>query len=203
MALAKSMKQILSGNEAKLEVSLVDAFGVPIEDVALREAIGQKIIDKIRDNAENAKFINPPSGKNQNYSDSYAESDAFKAYGKSKGDVNMTQTGDMLGLMDIISQSPDKIVIGWRDSLQAQKAHGHVTGSVGVTRNFLGLSGSDMDAIKNEFLSDIPSGPGGSGANDIMDAISLSWARNEPGTKQITARELFRRIEDGDIDQDF
>src|SRR5690554_4440254 len=107
MALSKAMKQDLSGNEASLTVSLTDIFGVPIEDVSLRETIAQAILDKIRDNAKNAKFLNPPSEKNQNYSDSYAESDDFKAYGKSKGDVNMTQSGDMLGLMDVIYQSSD------------------------------------------------------------------------------------------------
>lgn len=199
MPLSKAMRQDLSGNEAKLEVSLTDIFGAPIEDVALRESIAQAIIDKIRDNAKDAKFVNPPSGKNQTYSESYAQSDEFKAYGKSKGEVNMTQSGDMLGLMDIINQAPDKITIGWKDSLQAKKAHGHVTGNVGVKRNFLGLSGSEIQDIKNRFLSDLPKADSTSStASTVFNALMLAGARQEGATQVLTAAELFRRINDGE-----
>lgn len=198
MPLSKSMKQELSGNEAKLEVDITSIFGAPISDVAVREAVAQEIIDLIIDNAKDAKFLNPPSAKNQTYSESYAESDDFKIAGKSKGNVNMTQTGDMLGLMTILSQSPYRITIGWKDRLQAQKAHGHITGNVGVTRNFLGLSDSDVSKIKSSIGNVLPKDPSNNEPT-LLDALSVSFAKNESSTtKTFTAAELFSRIERGE-----
>lgn len=196
MALSKSMKQILTGNEAKLEVDLQAMFGGPVEDVALRESIAQQIIDLIIDNAESAKFLNPASAKNQSYSDSYADSEDFKIYGKSKGDVNMTQSGDMLGLLTILNQSSTKLTIGWDDSLQAKKAHGHVTGNVGVKRDFLGLSSGDVEKIKSSVGSVITNNES---SLSFLDSLSASLGRSESdNTRTFTAADLFRRIDRGE-----
>jgi hypothetical protein len=145
------LKQILTGEKAKLEVNLDELFGTLVPNsTELRQAVGQAIIDRIRERT--ADNLDRNGDRFKNYSDEYADSIEFKAYGKSKSDPNLEQTGDMLGLMDIIEEKKNKIVIGWSDKKQAGKAHGHVTGNVGTTRDFLGLPEKDLEEIREEFM---------------------------------------------------
>lgn len=131
-------------------MNLDELFGtLTPNSTELRQAVGQAIIDKIRERTESN--IDKNGKRFPNYSDEYASSIEFAAYGKSKSDPNLTQTGDMLGLMDIIEEKKNKIVIGWDDDNEAGKAHGHVTGSVGKTRDFLGLPEKDLEEIADEF----------------------------------------------------
>lgn len=153
------MSTSLSGQDPELTVDLDEMFGTIVPDSSsFRQDVGQAIIDKIRERASKAEFLNPASKKNQSYSDAYAESEEFKAYGKSKGDVNMELTGDMLGLMDVTSEGKNKIFIGWEDELQAKKAHGHITGNIGVKRDFFGLTIEDIEEIRSRFEDDLPYG---------------------------------------------
>lgn len=152
------MSQTLSGQNPKLTVDLDEMFGMIVPDsTSFRQRVGQAIIDKIRERTEDKNVdIN---GKNfRKYSKEYQESDDFKAYGKSADNVNLKQTGDMMGLMDIVDEGKNKITIGWNDGFQAKKAHGHITGHVGVERDFLGLPLSDLSAIAAEFKSELPLG---------------------------------------------
>lgn len=134
-----------------MEVNLDELFGTLVPNsTELRQAVGQAIIDRIRERT--ADNLDRNGDRFKNYSTEYADSIEFKAYGKSKNDPNLEQTGDMLGLMDIIEEKKNKIVIGWSDKKQAGKAHGHVTGNVGTTRDFLGLPEKDLEAIREEFM---------------------------------------------------
>jgi len=81
----------------------------------------------------------------------YSESLEFEAAGKSKSDPNLTLTGDMLGLMDVIEEEKATITIGWNSSEEANKAHGHISGSVGAKRDFLGLSAKEAERVRNLF----------------------------------------------------
>lgn len=120
-------------------------FGQRVPDSStFRAAVGQAIIDQIRENASSGlnrkgkKF----RGRAAKYSQQYAESLEFKAAGKSKNNVNMTLTGDMLTNMDVVKETRDTIVIGFADSEEAKKAHGHITGAKDgprVKRDFFGL----------------------------------------------------------------
>lgn len=142
------LRQILTGNEARLVVNLEELFGVDIpNDSQFRQAVGQAIIDKIRERTRSGVDRNGKQFKN--YSDEYAESISFKAYNKSKTDPNLRQTGEMLGFMDIIEEDLTTITIGWTDE-NANKAHGHITGNVGVKRDFLGLPDSDLSSIADD-----------------------------------------------------
>lgn len=131
-------------------MNLDELFGtLTPNSTELRQAVGQAIIDRIRERTDDNL---DRSGKRfPNYSKEYAESIEFAAYGKSKSDPNLKQTGDMLGLMDIIEEKKNKIVIGWSDDDEAGKAHGHVTGNVGKVRDFLGLPEKDLEEIAEEF----------------------------------------------------
>lgn len=171
--MAKALKQILSNKQAKLSVNLNELFGVNFpNDSKLRQAVGQSIIDKIRERTESNIGANGKRFKN--YSKAYADSLAFKAYGKKVGDPNLKQTGDMLGLMDIIEESRTSIVIGWNDDQEAGKAHGHVTGNVGVQRDFLGLTQKEITELKKEWSDRLRETP--SDGQTVVDSITPARA---------------------------
>jgi len=147
----------LKGNNPRLEINLKEIFGKNLpSDGALVEAIGQAILDRIVERTESGKGVNGKGFKG--YSTSYKESLDFKAFGKS-GKVNLKLSGDMLGLMDITDQSRNKLTIGWDDSDEAAKAHGHITGGGAggnlPVRDFFGLTQKDLREIKNKFKDDI------------------------------------------------
>ena len=151
------MKQIVSGTSAKLEVDLDEMFQMLVPDSSsFRQRVGQAIIDKIRDRAADNIDVSGKSFKK--YSKEYVDSVEFKAYGKSAGDVNMKQTGDMLGFMDVIEESKSKIVIGWSDGDEEAKAHNHIVGDTVPKRNFFGLPVSDIEEIKQQFIDELPLG---------------------------------------------
>jgi hypothetical protein len=143
------MERNLSGNNPRLIVNIKKFAGVPAIPVALKQEIGQEIIDLIRQRT--ARNIDRQGLRFPNYSREYSESIGFKAYGKSKDNPNLKQTGDMLGFMDIVEDRGSSIVIGWHDIEEASKAHGHITGNVGVKRDFFGLPNSDMGKIVGEY----------------------------------------------------
>jgi hypothetical protein len=140
-----------------LDLNLPEVFpGKLVPDSSrLREAIGQEVIDIIRERTQ--KDERSWKGYSfRNYSDEYAESIDFKAYNKSKDEPNLTQSGDMLGLMTLLeAPDPGVIRVGWNDTLQSEKAHGHITGSVGVKRDFFGLTSSEIKKLRDKFAGDL------------------------------------------------
>lgn len=140
-----------------LDLNLPEIFpGKLVPDSSrLREAIGQEVIDIIRERTQ--KDERSWKGYSfRRYSDEYAESIDFKAYGKSKDEPNLTQSGDMLGLMTVLdSGDPGAIRIGWNDTLQSEKAHGHITGAVGVKRDFFGLTSGEINKLRDKFASEL------------------------------------------------
>lgn len=135
--------------------NLKEMFGVDLKDMPeIREAIGQAIVEKIVARTESGKAI----GGNRDlapYSEAYAKSLAFKAAGKSKSKVNMTQTGDMLGLMDIIEQSRNTVTVGWDDETENAKAYNHNTGDTVRKRQFFGLSKAEIKDIIRQFKPEV------------------------------------------------
>lgn len=136
--------------------NLKEMFGVDVSKTPeLRKAIGQAIIDHILERTENGKAIGGNVDLKSPYSDEYAKSVGFKAAGKSKGDVNMTLNGDMLGLMDIIDESPNTITIGWVDEKENLKAYNHNVGDTVPKRPFFGLNKSEIRAIAKKFKPEV------------------------------------------------
>jgi hypothetical protein len=131
------------GTNLRAEIRLDDLYDAPLADnESARQALGQEVIDAMIARAKSM------GGK---YSESYAKSLVFKAFGKSKGDVNLTQTGAMLSAIQVIESTPKRIVIGFEDELQSAKAHGHVTGNVGKKRDFFKVTTGELDKIASRY----------------------------------------------------
>ena len=155
MAIQEEFKK--NKNLVKLKINLEELFGEEVVDSpGARQVLAQEIIDRITaqaeagENKKGKKF----TGQKGKYSDEYADSLRFKAFGKSKGDVTMTQTGSMLSNMTLLRSSKNSIEIGWDPgSEDGQKAHGHITGKEGkvpaMKRDFFGLSNKEYDTIAN------------------------------------------------------
>jgi len=149
--MAKKTRRFLGGNNPRLDVNLKEVFGKSLpNDPSLQQSIGQALLDKILDRTDDGKFLKQSKGAGS-YSDEYADTEEFRAFGKSKSDVNLKQTGDMMGQLGFQILSKNKIRFQWEDSLQAAKAHGHITGNVGKTRDFLGFTRDELDEVKRDF----------------------------------------------------
>ena len=126
---------------------------------AEKQSIGQALIDRIIERTESGKGL---SGKNLKspYSKEYADSLEFKAFGKSRGKVNMTLTGDMLASIDILRSTRDTITIGIEGD-QAAKAFNHQTGDTVPKRRFFGVTQKDIrTAVSNNEGPSEPAEPG-------------------------------------------
>lgn len=183
--IGKGQKRIESIKNMRVKFDLEEIFGVTLGGKkALRQALGQAIIDRMESRTKNSKDIN--DRQFVKYSKQYRESDDFKAAGKT-GKVNMTLSGDMLADVDILRDTPKEITIGFNDPDESAKAHGHVTGAVrkdGKARDFFGLSNKDIKAIKQEFLP------------DLKEAIRL---RDEQGKSKLEDALLgiLKKVDDG------
>ena len=141
-------------DEVSQEFDLKKLFGVDLDAPELMEYIGERIIEKIRERTLDGKGIN---GKNlkKPYSESYSKTPEFKAFGKSKSNVNMTLSGDMLGLMQIIEAEDGKIKIGWDDPEQTAKAYNHNAGDTLPKRPFFGLNNTETKELVRELRPEI------------------------------------------------
>lgn len=129
---------------------------------SLKEAIGQAIIDRMVDRTQSGQGIRfskdgkgVPLKLKSPYSKTYADSDDFKAFGKSRSNVNMTLTGDMLASIDIKSIGENEITIGITETEERAKAFNHQTGDTVPSRPFFGVSKKELGDIKRQFGSDI------------------------------------------------
>lgn len=125
-----------------------------------REAIAAEIISEVRQRTLKGKDF---EGNNfPKYSKSYIDSVNFKAAGKSKGKINLTLSGDMLAFLDLQSNKPGEIVIGYEDgTTEAGKAEGNQIGSYGQpsgnpskARKFLGITQEDLERILEKYPID-------------------------------------------------
>jgi hypothetical protein len=130
-----------------------------IKDKKDQLALGEQIIEYIRKRTESGK--DNRGGAFPRYSKDYMNSLDFKIAGKSSK-VNLTQTGDMLADISVLSMSNGKLTIGFeKGSDSNDKADGHITGWQGrskTKRPFLGFVGSEKSKLKNiidKFSDDI------------------------------------------------
>ena len=132
-------------------------------DPTLVREIGQSMIDYMLKRADDNKGINNEPLIPNKYSKEYAESLEFIAAGKSRNDVNMKLSGDMLGSIDLDDQGNIiKIKVGEE---QSAKAYGHMTGFKGhptipqgkYKRQFFGISKEEFDQqIMPKFKDELP-----------------------------------------------
>jgi hypothetical protein len=169
------MSRFLSGNNPRIKVDLKKMFGFVPDSSQFRHAVGQELIDLIRQRTE--ENINRQGKRFRNYTKAYAESIGFAAAGKDKSDPNLKKSGDMLAFIDIVDEGEDWIEIGWTDPNEAAKAHGHITGNVGVERDFFGLPESAVEQVAEEFKDLLPD-------DDILAGLG-----EEPRLRQFVSGE--------------
>lgn len=142
--------------EVSQEIDLNKLFGSDIsEDEQLVLKIGQKIIDYMEERVDDGLGYGRTKLKSP-YSDAYANSLNFKAAGKSKTDVNMKLSGDMMASIDIIEVNGSKVTIGIDDPDQVPKAFNHQTGDTVPRRPFFGVTNEELKQyVLSEFKDEI------------------------------------------------
>lgn len=142
--------------KVKLKINLSEMFGEEMPDnEALRLAVGQTIIDRIKERTQSG--VDKRNQPFKKYSKRYINSDEFEAFGKSSGDVNLTLSGDMLELMEILRSSKNVLEIGWEDETQNAKAYNHTVGDTVPRRDFFGISKTELKEIASEFSDEVKS----------------------------------------------
>jgi hypothetical protein len=147
----------------KLKVSLdeiyqtidLDEFGLNLKSKADRDHLAEAFIEHIQKRTASGvgmSFTSTGAGRpfnlsNVPYSEGYKKSLDFKAFGKKAGKVNMTLSGDMLALIDVLPSTGNTIKIGWDDDLQTKKAFNHITGDTLPRRPFFGVNRTEIREI--------------------------------------------------------
>lgn len=95
------------------------------------------------------------------YSKAYTESLDFKNAGKSKNNVNLQLSGDMLAALDILENTDGKIIVGYEPGTDEEaRAEGNILGSYGGdpnekrARRFLGIKKDDLKKIIDLVVSE-------------------------------------------------
>lgn len=123
------------------------AFVDPRYTEAERKQIGIEIVNYIVDRTKNGQGIGKKPFKPQ-YSKTYVKTPEFEIAGKSRGDVNLTLSGDMLSSLEVINTSIiGRIVIGLTGQHENDK-------SVWLEEKgfkFLGLTDKELNSILADF----------------------------------------------------
>lgn len=160
----------------KIDIDIPEDLG-PLE----RQALAAEVLDFIRTRTQdkNLDKNNKPFAK---YSASYAKSLEFKIAGKSKSDVNLTLSGDMLGAMDLLDHAPGRITIGFdEDTPENARADGNIRGtyghqkSIGPKRDFLGIAAGDLASIVDKYQGPLSK----QRAEDVLAGLFASSSDDE------------------------
>lgn len=157
------------------EIDLKELFGVDMKDYPeIKALVGEAIIETIRNRTESGRGIRFNGDRSstygfKGYSDEYKASPEFRAFNKTSK-VDLTMTGDMLGMLDIIDDSGNKITVGWEDSEQNAKAYNHQEGDTVPPRPFFGVSKSELKDISSKYKSEI---------KDALDAVDSGASKKE------------------------
>ncbi len=136
-------------------IDLQEIFGVDLTDVpALKEQLGQAIVDQIVKRTEDGKAYGGGHLKSP-YSPGYVKSRPFKAAGKKAGEITMELTGDMMASIDVLSSDGNQLKIGIDDELQILKAYNHNTGDTVPERPFFGVTRAELLDIGVKFRPQI------------------------------------------------
>lgn len=181
--MAKIRKPKVTKSELSQTINLKEIFGKNFKNQpALKEAIGQALIDKMVDRTQSGKSV---TGKNLKspYSKQYADTLEFKAAGKSKGNVNMTLTGDMLRSIDILDVGANTITIGIDDPDEAPKSFNHQTGDTVPRRPFFGVQVKEVNEVEREFRSELNQAfkKRGENRSSAIEAFLLQLLRDTDG----------------------
>jgi len=115
-----------------------------------REEFAQQVVDFIKARTDDGKDINNQSFAG--YSDSYASSLDFRIAGKSKSNVNLRLSGEMMDTVDLISHTAGTIFLGFQSGTDANdKAAWAAASDNGPSRKFLGLDDASLNRLVSQF----------------------------------------------------
>jgi hypothetical protein len=139
------------------EIDLADYVDAVPSD-SYKQAFAQRAIETIVNRTRSGKA---PNGRSfEDYSTAYSLSNAYRAAGKTSR-VNLTLTGEMLDTITELQGEGSKVLLGWGDSLNNAKAHGHMTGKDGSgdlpVREFFGVTENEIREIVRDLGQ--PTGP--------------------------------------------
>lgn len=157
----------------------------------LLERFGQAVLDHITSRTK--KGIDVNGNKFKGYDADYVASDDFKAYGKQKSKINLTQKGDMLAQMDLLKIEGNKIFLGWDDDTERAKAYNNHVGDTLPSRPFFGATRKQLDDIKQDFIDDVKKIDENKDKNkDFLQAMDIfSAARKAEPTPSNSLLNLF------------
>lgn len=122
----------------------------------MRDKLGDRIVTFIQVRTANGLDVN--NRPFPVYSDSYAGSDEFKLFGKAKTRVNLRQSGDTMASLDVINHGEGFITIGFQPgSDENDKATWIQAADNGISRLFLGIADSDLQALVSAIRDEEPS----------------------------------------------
>lgn len=132
-----------------------------IANRSVKAEFGRRVIDRIIERTQESN-IDKKGKQFTGYSESYVKSLAFDIYGKSKSDVNLTLTSEMLSNMQVTSIDSRGVEISFPSQDQNDKAHGHINGiprkygktKGKVVRDFFGLPEKEQQDILKETIRD-------------------------------------------------
>lgn len=131
-----------------------------------RQAIGEEIVKTIRERSKDGiglKSVRSTGVGSEKpfagYSSSYVRSLDFKNAGKSRGDVNLTLSGDMLAAIKVLSHSKGSVLVGFENGTEENdRAEGNQLGTYGQStpikgkaRKFLGITSEEKKEILDQF----------------------------------------------------
>ena len=152
---AKYQPNLVNQKKTRLEIDLKRLFGgdVRVPD-SVKKQIAEDVIEAIHKRTVKGKDVN--GSKFKPYSKSYMESDKFKKAGKSKK-VNLILENEMLADMTHTKTVGNTITIGFSETIESQKAHGHNSGQNKnlPKRMFLGLQKKEADEIVKKYKSEV------------------------------------------------
>lgn len=120
-----------------------------------RNLLADKVVNLIKERTDKNKDIN--GSKFAPYSKSYVESKDFKNAGKSKSDVNLRLSNEMMDSIQLIDQGPGYITVGFESGTDANdKAVWQERSDNGVSRKFVGINDKDLARLLAEVKVESP-----------------------------------------------
>jgi len=189
-------------NEVSQTIDVSKVLGVDVSgQPRLVQEVGQAIIDRIEkrtveDNVDvgGKKFIG--------YDDDYVDSEEFAEFGKSRGDINLTLTGDMMDSLDF-SQSGSTVKVQVEPG-EAGKAFGNISGIRGKTkksinpRDWFGATAKELKEIRNQFKEDIKALKDEERQGQVRETDFLTAALASNESPQDLFDSIFGSIFDGE-----
>lgn len=115
-----------------------------------KRAFGKQVVQFIKERTDRGVDVN--GNKFAGYSESYVNSLDFKNAGKSKGEVNLRLTNEMMDTLDVVSVSSDEVWVGFEQGTAPNdKAAWAAAGDNGPSRKFLGIKDADLAAMIDRF----------------------------------------------------